>query len=193
MEKFDNVYSYLLFIYLVLPGYVIIRAKNFISGASERKSFELVLSCVFFSAWNFVLCISIIQGCLDETVNIAIGSILTVLVVPLIQGILLGIMERNNVFYWMAKKIGLMNERKLGTVWDASFDNEHKQWLRVIVDNKIYEGKTHSVSLYDDKSKEIFLTDVKVFDGDGAVIRDLTSAKGVLINATDVKVVELFE
>lgn len=189
----DTLNAYLIVVFLILPGFIGIKVKRFITASEEPNQGELILSCILFSAWNFIATIWLIKPTLAGKLDIFWGSLLIVLIAPVIQGILFGIIERCELHYRIAEKLRIVEDIKPGQVWDRSFSGKRKLWVRVhISDTEIYEGIASLISLGRD-DKELFLTNAKVFDRAGKEIKDLTGAKGIFVNTKDSKIIEIYE
>jgi hypothetical protein len=152
-----------------------------------------LLGCILFGLWNFGICSSIVKKTLSGEINLFYGFLIVAVLSPIVQGVLLGLLNRTKILYILATKIKLIRYKRPGEVWTEIFDTQKKLWIRVAVeDNLIYEGKGAIISAETD-SKDLFLTDVKVINDKNEVVKDLTKAKGVYINTKDIKIIEIFD
>jgi hypothetical protein len=185
--------SLLIFVYFVIPGFVGMRARNFVVEEKDESPTELLLGCILFGLWNFGICSSIVKKTLSGEINLFYGFLIVAVLSPIVQGVLLGLLNRTKILYILATKIKLIRYKRPGEVWTEIFDTQKKLWIRVAVeDNLIYEGKGAIISAETD-SKDLFLTDVKVINDKNEVVKDLTKAKGVYINTKDIKIIEIFD
>ena len=189
----DTFQSLLIFVYFVIPGFVGMRARNFVVEEKDESPTALLLGCVLFGLWNFGICSSIVKKSISGEINLFYGFLIVAVLAPIVQGVLLGLLNRTKILYILATKIKLIRYKRPGEVWTEIFDTQKKLWIRVVVeDNLIYEGKGTIISAETD-GKDLFLTDVKVINDKNEVVKDLTKAKGVYINTKDIKIIEIFD
>jgi ACR3 family arsenite efflux pump ArsB len=187
----DTLNGYLILVFLILPGFIGIKTKRFIAASESADASELILSCALFSSWNFFVMLWLINLILSEKCNFFFGSLGVILVAPVIQGVLLGFLERSESIYWIAEKLNILLDIKRKTVWDRAFFG-NKRWVRVHMPNDvIYEGVAVMLSMGSD-NKELLLKNVVVISPEGKKVLDLQGAEGVFVNANDVKVIEIY-
>lgn len=195
MPEINSIENIYFLIFFIVPGLVIMSVRNqFITGMkilnSENVLSFFVVTVIYYAAAS-PLSIYLLreEGSILKDYIYWIGG---VIFIPVVVGIILGIIVQNDVLHSIMRKLGLNPVHAMPTAWDWIFKNMSATHVLVVLkDGTKFAGFCGEASFMSSVQNERDMYIEKVYDIDENNQWHLKN-KGVFISAGEVRTIEIW-